>query len=150
MLHAKGGKVLLQLSRYRLTGYGPRPRNPALPALTPRQVRALNAFQIAAANSCMRLRSVPGDMLFINNLGVVHGREAFAGDAAAAAASDGGRHVLKLFLRDPRRSWDIPAALEPAWEELYGPNRPDGSRDEKWILDNSAGASQKNEWSSNG
>ena len=146
---------MMQLSRYRLTGFGPRPRNPALPALSEQQVLALNAFELAAARSCMRLTTAPGEMLFINNLGLVHARESFHSPTVDTTnrgpeAGDAGRHVLKLFLRDSSRSWNVPQALQPTWDKLYGGNQPDGTRREKWILDNSGGDSQKIEWASNG
>lgn len=42
----------------------------------------------------------------------------------------------------------MPPALEKLWHSIYGPNRPDGSREEVWVLVKEKGVPDR--WQVNG
>lgn len=97
---------------------------------------------MAAANA-IPLPMGKGDMVFINDMAILHARESF---------SEGGtylqRHLLKLYLRDPEQNWPVPPTARDAWAKIYGSNSEDGSRQETWSARYSAG--QEDGWASNG
>ena len=122
-----GEKALFRFSRYPITGFSVRQRNPALPAPTKAQIEAIDAVQFMAAKNAIPLPMGKGDIVFINDMVMLHAREAF---------NEGGtslqRHLLKFYLRDPAQNWPVPPTAEDAWRKMYGPNRDDGSRKEIW------------------
>ena len=77
---------------------------------------------------------VKGDMLFVNDMALMHARTGF---------DEGGmtqkRHLVKMYLRDPDKGWEIPSSLEKEWKTTYSPNRPDGTKHETWHLIHEAG-----------
>jgi hypothetical protein len=75
-----------------------------------------------------------GDIAFINNLCLMHARNPFDLDAKGAPMPSK-RHLVKLLLRDPHLKWDLPNNLAWMSERIYGVNRKDGSREEKWEVE---------------
>ena len=63
----------------------------------------------------IKLQLRPGDMVFFNNLGMLHARDAFVDNEAAGRK----RHLLRLILRDEEAAWSLPVQLEGVWEALY-------------------------------
>lgn len=129
LLHQQndGQGALLRLSRHKVAGFGKKQRNPALPPLTEAQVDALNTVQVLATANAVPLPMAKGDMIFVNDMAVMHGREGYSdGDAPVK------RHLLKFHLRDPEQDWPIPDGVKEYWKWRYGPNREDGSRAETW------------------
>lgn len=84
------------------------PRTTSLPNLTATQREALQAVQSIAERTCIRVDTVPGDFTFVNNLAIVHGREAFEDSGNAA------RYLVRLWLRSDAHAWALPRALETA------------------------------------
>lgn len=78
-----------------------------------------------------------GDMLFANDMTIMHARTSF---------DDGGipekRHLLKMYLRDPDAGWTVPEEVQCEWHGVYGPNRPDGSKEEVWDVIHKAGVEE--------
>ncbi|KAL8375996.1 hypothetical protein RB595_007212 [Gaeumannomyces hyphopodioides] len=150
-IHVKDGKVMFTFSRYPLTGFGPnRKRNKALPPVSEAQLEALNAVEVLARQDAFALPTRKGDVVYMNNLALLHGRESFT-EKQQQEQKDMAftqRHLLKLCLRDPARSWAAPASLMPVWERIYGGNRPDGSREEHCCLQYAPG--QESLWARNG
>lgn len=72
---------------------------------------------------------VKGDLLFVNDMALMHAREGF---------DEGGiylkRHLIKMFFRDPEKNWPIPASVEDERARIYGSNRDDGTRQERWHI----------------
>jgi len=132
-----GESVLLRFSRYPITGWQ-RKRNPALPAPTQAQLEAIDAVQFTAAANSVPLPMGKGDIVFVNDMAILHAREAF---------SEGGvymkRHLLKMFFRDPVQNWQVPVSAEAGWKKMYGPNRADGSRHEIWCTKYEAGMEEE-------
>jgi hypothetical protein len=128
-------KLIVQCSRYPLTGFGSYVRNPDLPPVTKAQVEALNAIHFIAEQNSFALPNRKGDILYVNNMGCLHGREPLKtaeGDAGESVLSK--RHKLRFWLRDPKRAWDIPPSMQNIWARVYGANQKDGRRSEAWWL----------------
>jgi hypothetical protein len=127
------GKVLLRFSRYGVTGWQ-RKRNPNLPEPTKAQLEALDAVSFTAMKNAFTLPATKGDLLFVNDMALMHAREAF---------DEGGqylkRHILKMFFRDSEKNWKYPPEVieESMWK--YAPNLPDGTRREIWQVNHRLG-----------
>jgi len=67
----------------------------------------------------------PGDIRFINNLGLLHGREAFHDE------QDRKRHLVRLWLRNETEAWPLPPALRLAWARVFD----DTERQEIWEIE---------------
>jgi hypothetical protein len=74
-----------------------------------------------------------GDIAFINNLCMMHARSAFDVDAQGHPMRSR-RHLVKLMLRDPELAWDLPPSFDWYQQQIYGPNRDNGEREETWQL----------------
>lgn len=115
-------------------------RSPELPPITPAQIDALDSVHYYAAKNAVVLDIKPGDIMYINNMSILHGRESYEhafddeADGKKGWHKEGERHLLKFFLRDPKRAWNMPPALQALWQSIYGPNRSDGTREETWVL----------------
>lgn len=57
-----------------------------------------------------------GDMVFYNNLAVLHGRNAFED----SAGKSGKRHIMRLWIRNEELAWKTPEALKHFWHNIYG------------------------------
>ncbi|KAJ3525618.1 hypothetical protein NM208_g11563 [Fusarium decemcellulare] len=110
------GKLLASLDPHRL---GPHPsmNNSNIPNLTDAQLHALQAVSEAAARSELQLKLEMGDLLFFNNLALVHRRDAYTDD------DNSSRHMVRLWLRSQKFGWAIPDGMRPPWEAAYGENR---------------------------
>lgn len=113
------GHMAVQASRSRLFGTACRPRPASLPPLTPQQEEAIDALHAAGQTVAKRVDMRAGDMLFFNNLQMMHSRDAFVdGDEEENTTR---RYLLRLILHDDRAdgSWEIPPQLASTWNELY-------------------------------
>ncbi|KAK6212664.1 hypothetical protein LQW54_005086 [Pestalotiopsis sp. IQ-011] len=129
-LHRAGtDKIIFRFSRYPLTGFQGLKRNPSLPALTEAQVKALDAVQFMAAANSIEIPMMKGDILFVNDQAIMHARGSFSDKDFAQ------RHLLKMFLRDPERSWSVSGVALEQRQKIYGANQVDGSRVETWWTD---------------
>lgn len=54
-----------------------------------------------------------GDMRFINNMGVLHRREAFEDDGEAK------RHLIRIWLHNEKMHWSLPEDLRLAWARVF-------------------------------
>jgi hypothetical protein len=100
--------------------------------LTQTQIEALDALQILAEKNSFSTPTQPGDILYFNNVGLFHGREPYAESSSREAApTEMNRHVLRLWLQDPKRTAPLAAPLQRIWDEIYGPNTKNG-REEIW------------------
>ncbi|KAM0798785.1 hypothetical protein BDR22DRAFT_777651, partial [Usnea florida] len=101
------GRVLLNFSRARITGTPSAPRPSSLPPLTPTQRLALDTLHALAAKHAMEIQLQPGDMVFFNNLTMMHARDAFVDNEAEGLK----RHLLRLILRDEEMAYEVPGQL---------------------------------------
>ncbi|EEU42130.1 uncharacterized protein NECHADRAFT_50968 [Fusarium vanettenii 77-13-4] len=111
------GKLLASLDPARLGPHPSMANNTNIPSLTEDQVHALQSVSEAASQSEVRLELQTGDLLFFNNLALVHRRDAYSDDASSS------RHMVRLWLRSQKLGWAIPDGMLPPWEAAYGESR---------------------------
>lgn len=58
-----------------------------------------------------------GDMLFLNNFAILHSRKSFTDSA------DSKRYLMRLWLHNPEKSWDLPKSLWLPWDPIFAPLR---------------------------
>lgn len=134
LLHRHGDDgITLQFTRLPFSCYdGSRARKDDIPALTEKQIEALDALQVASADSGFAVPTQPGDILYFNNVHIFHAREPYVESGTASTLPERmDRHVLRLWLRDPNRTTPLAAPLQKIWDEIYGPNTEHG-REEIW------------------
>ena len=148
LLCQAGPNLLFQYSRLPVTGFRNQTRNESLPKVDDARIEAMNVIQLLAARNALTLPTQRGDIAYINNMCMLHGRAPFDIDSTGQPLASR-RHLIKLFLRDPARAWDIPEAMAGIWDHVYGANRPDGSREEHWFLEYNP-EQQKFKWATNG
>jgi hypothetical protein len=119
LLHHLDERVYLVFSRRNLTGSEATPRSTKIPPMTEAQAEALDAVHFAAAADSVKIEPVPGDMLFVNNFGLMHSRGPFRSDPEAPKAGRG-RYALRLWLHNPAHGWEVPPGLRLAWDRVFG------------------------------
>ncbi|KAL5624412.1 hypothetical protein BROUX41_004472 [Berkeleyomyces rouxiae] len=122
----RGERLIMNFGRAALTGNATHPRPASLPSLTPQQLEALDAVEAVAQATQLEIQTQPGDMHFINNLCVLHRRDAFVDGSEPPTR----RHLVRMRLRCDLRGWDVPAELRGQWEEAFGEKR-----DRVWHLE---------------
>ncbi|KAI0117962.1 Clavaminate synthase-like protein [Nemania sp. FL0031] len=85
-----------------------------IPDLLPAQREALALLQQTAAAQQVRLPTRHGDMVFINNWGVLHARDSYQDDDTVS------RHIVRLWLRNSKLGWVIPESMKTPWEASFG------------------------------
>ena len=87
--------------------------------LTDAQLRALEVLNDLAEKHAFSVPAQAGDILFINNLGVLHKRDSYVdGDDADEATKR--RWLMRLWLRNDALGWAIPELMKGPWEAAYG------------------------------
>jgi hypothetical protein len=128
LLHPSPCQPILCFSRSNLTGTEMAPRSPDIPHLNEIQAEALDAVHYCAEKHAIEVQHKKGDMYFLNNLAVLHGRASFVDHGIASpeqltASSEepsGERHLMRLWLRDSEFGWEIPSGLDVRWSEVFG------------------------------
>ena len=91
------------------------PRPTQLPSLSAQQLEALDAIEVIARATEMKIQTLPGDMHYINNLAILHRRDAFVnGDEPTAK-----RHLVRMRLRNESLGWTIPDELKEEWADAF-------------------------------
>ncbi|KAM0527200.1 hypothetical protein ACHAO3_004795 [Verticillium nonalfalfae] len=109
------GKVIINFGRAPLLGSAAHPRPEHLPALSARQVEALDAVEAIAQATQLEIQTQAGDMHFINNLVVLHRREGFVNGEGPHEK----RHLVRMILRDSQLGWAIPDELKRDWFDAF-------------------------------
>ncbi|KAI1374758.1 Clavaminate synthase-like protein [Hypoxylon crocopeplum] len=144
MLHVSdSGNVMFTYSRFPMAGFNGKQRNPSLTPVNEAQIAAMDAVQYVMAKNAVPLPWRKGDIAFINDMAIMHARSSFTESGQGIQ-----RHLLKFYLRDPAKKWPIPESAQKQWNKIYGPNTPEGGREEVWCIKYEAG--QENDWESNG
>jgi hypothetical protein len=121
------GKPIIQFTYVPLVGSERSPRSESLPEVNLDQRLAMEMLESTAQRFSHTLQREPGDVLFVNNLSVLHARDSFGNEKAMSAAtntsSKGIRHFLRLFVRDPERRWEKPEQLQTDLDEVFAPER---------------------------
>lgn len=113
-------KPICQLVKAPLLGTPLIRRDTSMPAVTARQLHALNTIEEIAKRVCAKLDRQQGDIQFINNLSIMHARDSYHGTSGKSSS----RHLLRMFLRDPRNAWDKPARYRHNFDDPFMPGRP--------------------------
>jgi hypothetical protein len=90
-----------------------------VPRLTPQQIEAMDLLAELAEENCLYAPFVEGDMQFLNNHVIYHGRTAYEDDATAGKA----RRLMRLWLSMPNNR-----PLPPGFEVLWGSTAPNSLR----------------------
>ncbi|KAI1454222.1 Clavaminate synthase-like protein [Annulohypoxylon moriforme] len=95
---------------------GPHPlaRSGSIPQLTAEQQEALAVLQGAARKHQLQLETQPGDIIFLNNLGLLHARESYQDGTSSS------RHLVRLWLRNAQLGWAIPPSMRMPWDASFG------------------------------
>lgn len=95
---------------------GPHPKDEkdSIPCLTSEQANALSILQDVAAKHHAPLQTQPGDIVYLNNLGLMHAREAYEDGASSS------RHLVRLWLRNERLGWAVPPTFKRPWDAAFG------------------------------
>lgn len=109
LLYCVDDKVQVNFSLPALLGSLWIPRSVDAPSLSAAQSHALARFLEVATSTAIKVEQTAGDLLFINNLSIIHARSAYTNISNTAPP----RHLLRLFLRDPERAWK----LHPSYRE---------------------------------
>ena len=118
---------MMNFSRRLLVGVPSQPRTAGIPGLTEKQAEALDAVHFTAKAHSIAVSMKRGDIRFMNNLTILHGRQAFWDDSSVRSQ----RHLMRLWLHDEEKCWKLPPALLLAWARVFD----DKSRDARWDVD---------------
>lgn len=116
---------MMSYSRRLLVGHDTEPRSSAIPPLTELQAEALDAIHFIAKSHALETSMKPGDIRFINNLGLLHCREAYKDDGSHK------RHLVRLWCRNETEGWKLPNALKMAWARVF----EDNEREDIWDIE---------------
>ncbi|KAF4612243.1 hypothetical protein D9613_004589 [Agrocybe pediades] len=119
LLFYEDSKIIIQYARRLFTGFLGLPRSEGIPPLTEAQAEALDTVHYLAEKYSLGLSFQKGDIQYINNLSIFHGRDGYKDSPERP------RHLLRLWLRDEENAWKIPEALEPTWKRLYYSSTPE-------------------------
>ena len=116
----------MSFSRHILVGHIPYDvRTKGIPGLTEAQAEALDAVHFIARKHEIKTRMEKGDLRFVNNLGILHRREAFENDDETY------RHLIRLWLNNEMMCWKLPRPLRIAWSRVF----EDKERQSHWDLE---------------
>ena len=128
MLYHSDGRIILNFSRRVLTGHPYAARSSNIPGLTEAQAEALDAVHFLGQKHQMRLSMKKGDIRLINNMGLLHGREAFLDEDGSAKSQ---RHLIRLWLHNSKMMWKLPGQLQLAWARVFD----DEERSRRWDIE---------------
>lgn len=110
---------MCQLVKAPLLGSPRIQRDPSMPKVSDKQMHAMHVVHELAERFSTQLDRKQGDIQFINNLSIMHARQAYQGSNGKAST----RHLLRMFLRDPENAWDKPARFRNSFEDPFTPGR---------------------------
>jgi hypothetical protein len=116
LLYYHGGRIMMNYAREPLLGLNGIRRTPGLETLSDEQHRALDVLEEIATRNQIVVDTQPGDLLFINNHGVLHSRDAFV-DAPEAP-----RYLVRMWLKNLELAWKLPRALQEGNARIYEEN----------------------------
>ena len=119
-------KLIMNFGRTPLLGSTIHPRPGRLPKITEHQLEVLDAVEAIAQATRMEIQTQAGDIHFINNLAVLHRREAFVNGHGPKEK----RHLVRMRLRSSEFGWEIPADLQREWFNAF-----DKEGDKIWHLE---------------
>lgn len=118
LLYYHGQKVILNFAREPLLGLNGVRRAQGLATLSAKQREALDLVERIAAENQLFVSAQPGDLLFVNNHGILHSREAFE-DGPGSGQS---RYLVRMWLKHPALAWKLPGVLREGNSRIYDEN----------------------------
>ncbi|KAK1832993.1 hypothetical protein QBC39DRAFT_390275 [Podospora conica] len=115
LLFHHDSRLLMSLVPDPLVGIPSIPRTKGLPSLSTLQIEALEVVEGIARRHCRVLCMQPGDLTFVNNLGVLHAREGFVDQPGRSE-----RYLVRLWLRNAELGWELPEVLATGGERVFG------------------------------
>ncbi|KAI1506263.1 hypothetical protein F5X99DRAFT_404313 [Biscogniauxia marginata] len=126
LMYYHDGKLITSFSRRLLVGHPPfNGRTPGIPGLTERQAEALDAVHFIAKRHEIKPHMQRGDLRFLNNMGLLHRREAFENSESNA------RHLVRVWLNNEEMCWKLPHDLSIAWARVFD----DDDREAHWDIE---------------
>ncbi|KAI1318354.1 Clavaminate synthase-like protein [Xylariaceae sp. FL0255] len=119
LLSVEGERVAMSVDEDRL---GPHYTESGVPRLRGVQRDALAVLQSAAGSNGVRIVTQAGDIVIFNNWGVMHAEAAYIDRKTST------HHLIRLWLRNERLSWDTPQCMRVAWDSAFGRHAVDGHR----------------------
>ncbi|RSL60477.1 hypothetical protein CEP54_006710 [Fusarium duplospermum] len=100
------GRMQINYAKAFLAGHPKYPMNETSPSLSPQQEAALKILADTARRHSLQLDTEAGDLVLVNNLSIMHARDAFDDDELSGEV----RHILRLWLQD-QDSWPVASSL---------------------------------------
>ncbi|KAJ4220992.1 hypothetical protein NW759_007062 [Fusarium solani] len=100
------GRMQINFAKAYVAGDPKYPMNKGSPSLSPSQEAALKVLSDTARKHSLQLDAKAGDLVLVNNLSIMHARDAFVDDVVSGEV----RHVLRLWLQD-QDSWPVASSL---------------------------------------
>jgi len=119
------GHMLATVLPHALTGLDDVPRPDGVPSLTTKQQEALDLVQQMARTHQLSISTQPGDMTFVNNWAIAHGREAFEDSPEQT------RYLVRLWLKNERLAWPLPPEIRLANDMVFY----DDALPDRWNID---------------
>ncbi|KAF5972031.1 Clavaminate synthase-like protein [Fusarium bulbicola] len=117
------GHIILNFGRIHLMATEPTDDGTFAPKPTAKQLEALDLVQQLAKKHHLSLNMDPGDLTFINNLGILHAREEFTDSPEHT------RHLVRMWLKHEDKAWPLPRTLKRGNDRTY-----DMSAEEIWNI----------------
>jgi len=115
LLFEKHHCTILSYQRRPLIGLSDFPRRTGLKPLTNMQIEALDFLEALASRYGLTVELKTGDILYVNNLALLHGREAFKCEYLDGCR----RHLLRMFLKDEESEFTLPGPLDAVVRGMY-------------------------------
>ncbi|KAK2614633.1 hypothetical protein N8I77_001442 [Diaporthe amygdali] len=116
LFYLQSNRLITNFARYPLLGRSGVPISEAgSRTCTSAQVEVLDKLEALARENRLELDLKPGDMLFLNNLAIVHSREAFENDPEAGKV----RHLVRLWMRNEEKAWELPKELKFGRDKVF-------------------------------
>lgn len=116
ILHYHHGRIIINFAREPLLGVPGIDRPSTLDPMTDEQRDALMLLEEISKSCQIKLNTEPGDLLFINNHGILHSREAFEDTQTNP------RHLVRMWLKNEDLAWKLPSSLQTGNSRIYGDN----------------------------
>lgn len=109
-------KVMINFAMTFLVGSDLYPLPTDAPPLTPKQRQALRVLLRVCQEQSVKLDPISGDMTFVNNLSVLHARDAYRDEPELGQS----RHLLSIMLRDTNLASQKPACFGARNNDVFG------------------------------
>jgi hypothetical protein len=89
-----------------------------MPKVSAEQVHAMEVIENVAKRFSIKIDRRNGDIQYINNMSMMHARSAYGNTERSS------RHLLRMFLRDPKNMWIGPSTYEAKFNDAFMEGRP--------------------------